>query len=211
MHKARIHFPALVVAMAFLFFSCQNEGNGAQAANTAASSQSAATTGLQVVFIDSDSLQRGYTELAAELARLEENINKAQENLSREGNALQQELTNLQNRAQQGLLSPNQIQSEQQRMARKEQEILQRREVALGSIQQEQLELQTRFTEKVRVILEALQEENGYDFILNQGPGSDLLITNPAYDITNIVLERLNAAENSDSPASTQADSTATE
>ena len=46
---------------------------------------------------------------------------------------------------------------------------------------------------KARARLEELQAENGYDFILNQGQNSAVLITNDAYDITPLVLERLNA------------------
>jgi len=190
MRKARIHFSAVLVFFAVTFFSCQNQG----VATTSTPTNSGTTnTGLSIVFIQSDSLQTGYEALAKELERLQDNATKAEENINREANALQREVAQLQNKAQQGLLSPNQIQSEQQRIARKEQEILQKREVALTSIQQEQFTLQARFTEEVREILDELQEENGYDYILNQGVGSGVLTTNPAYDITELVLERLNA------------------
>jgi len=189
MRKASIHFSAVLVFFAMTFFGCQNQG--APIATT--TPNGTANSELSVVFIQSDSLQTGYEALAKELERLQENATKAEENINREANALQREVAQLQNKAQQGLLSPNQIQSEQQRIARKDQEILQKREVALTSIQQEQFTLQARFTEEVREILEALKEENGYDYILNQGGGSGVLVTNPAYDITELVLERLNA------------------
>lgn len=183
-----------------IFVSLLLSGCGQKVADNATPSidgeaSTSSNSGMHIVHIKSDSLQTGYTALAVELARLEENINKAQENLTKEGNALQREVQTLQNKAQQGLLSPNQIQSEQQRIARKEQDILQRREVAMGSIQQEQMELQNRFAEKVREILTKLKEEKGYDYILNQGPGTAVLIADDAHDITSLVLERLNAAE----------------
>jgi len=40
-----------------------------------------------------------------------------------------------------------------------------------------------------------MQEENGYDFILNEGGGGGLLMANDAFDITEDVLKRLNAEE----------------
>jgi Skp family chaperone for outer membrane proteins len=141
----------------------------------------------------SDSLQTGYTALAIELARLEDNFTKAQENLGKEGAALQQEVAGLQNRAQQGLLSPKQIQDEQQRIGRKEQAIRQKQEIAMGSIQQEQLLLQEKFAAQVRSVLEDLKAENGYDYVLNQSAGSGVLVADPKHDITPLVLERLNA------------------
>lgn len=141
----------------------------------------------------SDSLQTGYVALAKELERLEENFNMAQDNLGKEGAALQREVTGLQNRAQQGLLSPKQIQDEQQRIGRKEQELRQKQEIAMGSIQQEQLVLQEKFATQVRSILEDLKAENGYDYVLNQSAGSGVLIADPKHDITALVLERLNA------------------
>lgn len=171
--------------------ACNNNGTTSTATEN---NTTEGRSGLHIVHVKSDSLQTGYTALAKELARLEENITKAQENLAKEGNALQAEINRLQNKAQQGLLSPNQIQSEQQRIARKEQDIMQKREIAMASIQQEQIALQTKFAERVKAILEELQAEKGYDYILNQGAGSGVLITNDTYDITDLVLQRLNAA-----------------
>lgn len=177
--------------MAVLFFGCESAGT--PAAPTATSATEAAQAGPFIVHIMSDSLQTGYVALAKELERLEENFNMAQDNLGKEGAALQREVTGLQNRAQQGLLSPKQIQDEQQRIGRKEQELRQKQEIAMGSIQQEQLVLQEKFATQVRSILEDLKAENGYDYVLNQSAGSGVLIADPKHDITALVLERLNA------------------
>ncbi|PHI21024.1 hypothetical protein CEQ90_04895 [Lewinellaceae bacterium SD302] len=196
---ANIHFmfkfsySLVFILTAFLLSGCN--GNNAPASGSSDNTaQSSVAQGLNIVHVKSDSLRTGYLALAREFDRLEENLAKAQENLTADGNALQREVATLQNKAQQGLLSPNQIQAEQQRVARKEQEILQRREIALGSIQKEELELQTKFSEKVQEILQALKEEKGYDYILNQGPGTGVLISDDSHDITQLVLDRLNAA-----------------
>lgn len=190
MRKASTHFILPLVILTALFFGCET---GNQTATSATTTAGPVTAGLSIVHIMSDSLQTGYLALAKELARLEDNFTKAQDNLGKEGAALQKEISGLQNRAQQGLLSPNQIQEEQQRIARKEQAIRQRQEVAMGSIQQEQLVLQEKFASQVRTILEELKTENGYDYVLNQSAGSGVLVTNPEFDITPLVLERLNA------------------
>lgn len=190
MRKTTLLHTIMLSSVAIFFFACEQPATTSTAPN---GENTAPASGLNIAHIQSDSLQTGYTALATELARLEENFNKAQENLSKEANALQREVSSLQTKMQQGLLSPNQIQSEQQRLGRKEQEIMQRRDVAMGSIQEEQMQLQAAFTARVKEVLEVIKVEKGYDYILNLGAGTGILVANPSLDITPLVLERLNA------------------
>ena len=185
---------AALVSATMLFTSCQPQENTATT-STEPTSSSAKTGALNLVFIRLDSLQNGYTALAAELDRLETNLGEAQKNLEKKAKSLENEVRKFQNQAQQGLLTPNKIQSEQQRLGRKEQEIMQQRDIALGSIQEDQMRLQAEFGEKVKNILEELRDENGYDMIFNEGGGSGLIMGADALDITPLVLERLNASE----------------
>ena len=189
---SRIPLALLLVAVSALFFSCQEQTAPAGTSPIAADAPTAG--GLSIVYIETDSLQTGYTVVADELARLEENFNQAQANHQKRVEDLQREVGRLQNQVQQGLLAPNKIQAEQQRIGRKEQEIMQQRDIALGSIQEDQIALQQQFSERLKAVLEELQAENGYDYIMNKGAGSGVLITNDAYDITPLVLERLNVA-----------------
>jgi Skp family chaperone for outer membrane proteins len=185
----------LLVATALVFFSCESQeaASGTETSTTASATTSG--SGPSIVYVRLDSLQVGYNDLATELARLEGNVQKAQDNIQGEMASLQREVQQLQNQAQQGLLTPNKIQSEQQRIGQKEQRIMQQREVAMASIQEDQMRLQQQFGERLKAILETMKEENGYDFILNEGGGGGLLMANDAFDITDDVLVRLNAEE----------------
>ena len=178
-----------------LLLGCNNgaqTGGDAGATTSGSSPSTPPAGGLNIVFVKVDSLQAGYTLVADELGRLEENYTQAEQNHQKRVGDFQKEVQRLQNQMQQGLLAPNKVQAEQQRMAGREQEIVQQRDMALASIQEDQLRIQQQFSERVKDVLEQLQTENGYDFILNQGQNSAVLITNDAYDITNLVLERLN-------------------
>ncbi len=190
MRKTTVLRTIILGSLAIFFFACEQPASSSTATKE---ENTAPASGLKIAHIQSDSLQTGYTALATELARLEENFSKAQENLSKEANALQREVISLQTKMQQGLLSPNQIQAEQQRLERKEQEIMQRRDVAMGSIQEEQMQLQAAFTTRVKEVLETIKVEKGYDYIVNLGAGTGILVANPSLDITPLVLERLNA------------------
>lgn len=149
---------------------------------------------MNVVFVRIDSLQAGYGELASELARLETNYAEAQKNHEGRVGSFRNEVQTLQNQAQQGLLTPKKMQSEQERLARKEQQIQQQLEIALNAIQQDQIVLQNQFGVRVKEILEEMMDENGYDYILNEGGGSGVLLGNDKHDITPAVLEKLNAS-----------------
>ena len=197
---ARILPAGALVLLGLTFFGCEKSEPSATPGAPREEVRAPGTSGLSIVFVKVDSLQAGYTAVASELERLEENFLKAQENHAKRVQALETEVKGLQNQMQQGLLAPNKIQAEQQRIARKEQEILQQRDVAITSIQEDQMRIQQNFSERVKAVLEELQAENGYDFILNQGQNSAVLITNDAYDITDLVLARLNAAPDGDEP-----------
>lgn len=201
--QTRIFPSFLLVAAALTFFGCQPKAETADTTSTTTNSAASSAAGLKIVYVRLDSLQTGYTALAAELARLEDNVEKAQNNIQGQLAALQREAQQMQNKIQQGLMTPNSIQAEQQRFARKEQEIQQQRDLALNSIQEDQMRLQQQFGDRVKNILETIRAENGYDFILNEGGGSGLLLGNDAYDITNMVLDRLNAEEASPMQADT--------
>lgn len=185
----------LLVATALIFFSCQPKGETASTSDGETTSETAASSGLNIVYVRLDSLQSGYAELASELERLQENVQKADENIQGRMSALQKEAQRMQNKVQQGLMTPKNIQAEQQRLGRKEQEIMQQRDLALASIQEDQMRLQQQFGERLKEILENLQEEKGYDYIFNEGGAGGLLMAKDAFDITDEVLGRLNAAD----------------
>ena len=63
-------------------------------------------------------------------------------------------------------------------------------------LMQETQELQLELEQKLQEILDGLQAERNYDYILNYGPGTGVLMVNDSLDITNIVLERLNRQQN---------------
>ena len=186
----RILTAAGMVALLALFFACQDTSSSTGNTSPVAGVDAA---GPSIVYVRVDSLQTGYTAVAEELERLEGNLGEAEANHNKRVQDLAAEVQRLQNQVQQGLLAPNRVQSEQQRIARREQEIMQQRDMSLQSIQSDQMRLQQQFTDALRGVLDDIQEERQYDYILNRGIGSPVLIGKDEYDITDEVLLRLNA------------------
>ncbi|MFT4686343.1 MAG: Skp family chaperone for outer membrane protein [Bdellovibrionota bacterium] len=182
---------SFVLLIALTFIGCQAQEKNA----TSTTSSSAAESSPKIVFVRLDSLQNGYTELATELERLQGNAQAADQNIQKQMAGLQSEMELIQNKIQRGEMTPKMIQNEQQRLGGKEQQIMQQRDIALASIQEDQMKLQQQFGERVKNILEEIQKEKGYDYILNEGGGGGVLVARDSYDITPEVLKRLNALE----------------
>lgn len=181
----------LPLALPLFLLACEQQTNDDVVAKTPAAA--AVADQPKIVFVRLDSLQNGYTELTAELERLQDNAQAADENIQKKLAGLQREASRLQNKIQRGEMTPKMIQTEEQRFQRKQQEIAQQRDVALAAIQEDQLRLNQQFGERVREILAEIQEERGYDYILNEGGGSGVLLGRDEYDITADVLAKLNA------------------
>jgi Skp family chaperone for outer membrane proteins len=182
---------SFVLLIALTFIGCQAQEKNA----TSTTSSSAAESSPKIVFVRLDSLQNGYTELATELERLQGNAQAADQNIQKQMAGLQSEMELIQNKIQRGEMTQKMIQNEQQRLGGKEQQIMQQRDIALASIQEDQMKLQQQFGERVKNILEEIQKEKGYDYILNEGGGGGVLVARDSYDITPEVLKRLNALE----------------
>lgn len=190
----RFRFPLLGVAglIAGLFFlnACQQSAPQGTAAGGPAEKSSPS-----VVFIYADTILAKYDvfqEKGAELAQREqEETAKLQE----KGRAIEQEVRAIQNKVQQGLLAPNQIAREEQRIGQKQQELMMEREKITQELMQASQILNQELQVKLTKILEDLQAERGYDFILSYGPGTAVLMVNDELDITEDVLARLNTQQ----------------
>ncbi|MEM6398085.1 MAG: OmpH family outer membrane protein [Bacteroidota bacterium] len=192
-----ILFSILAIILSSAVSSCQNNGDasGNEASTTGENAvetvSSTPKSGLNIVFIDGDSLQNGYAALKQEFERLEENLRAAEANHQGRVRSLQNEFESLQNQIQRGELSQNRIAQEEQRLQRRQQEILQQQQLSASAIQQEQMDINAQFSDEVETILESLKAENGYDFVFSKGIG--LLMADDAYDVTALVLDRLNS------------------
>eukprot|EP00903_Cladosiphon_okamuranus_P000452 g450.t1 len=89
-------------------------------------------------------------------------------------------------------MSPKQMGIEQERLAGREQGLMQEAERTRQELQLEQLRLQAELEENLLKVLEEIQDEMNYDYILSKAPGSGLLMVNDANDITAEVVKRIN-------------------
>lgn len=173
--------------------ACQQKAatpeTGAATATTPAAAN--AGGGTKIVFVYADTLLSKYEDFSAKQAELEKRQQQAESRIQSRMKALESEVMAIQGKVQE--MAPNQLAAEQERIGRKEQEIVKERDRLGQSLLEETQRLNKELEEKVNAVLKAVQQEFGYDFILSYGPGTGVLMVNDSLDITDEVVKRLNA------------------
>lgn len=180
---------ALLVATAFLTSNCNQNQGGTQSA------AQAKETGPKIVFVNADTLLANYEYMNQKQEEFGQREAKADADLKARGRALEKEFMAAQEKIQKGLLAPNQIAVEEQRLGQKQQALAAEQERLTRELMAEGQKLQEELNKTIKSLLADIQKEKGYDYILSYGPGTGVLMVNDSLDITQMVLERLNKKE----------------
>lgn len=186
-----IRFLFSIITLSFFILaglsSCQGDTSTASTAtNTTVTAKST------IVFIRLDSISNQYTAFKAKLDELEVTKKTAEKTHGNRVAAFQKDLANLQRRAQSGQMAPKQIGQEQERLAGREQTLMQDAQRISQELELEQYKLLGEFEENLKNVLDEIQAEMNYDYILSYGAGTGVLIANEAHNITNEVAKRVN-------------------
>ncbi len=180
-----------IAAMVALVFAGLTSCNQTPAASDAGATAGTSTKG-NIVFIRLDSITVQYAALKAKLDVLEEKAAVAEKAQNDRVAAFQNDLANLQRRAQSGQMAPKQIGQEQERLAGREQTLMQDAQRVRQELELEQYQLMGEYEENLKNVLEEVQTEFGYDYILSYGTGTGVLMVNDVNDITPEVAKRIN-------------------
>jgi len=181
----------LIIAVVYLFTQLGASSAGGQE-SPGDSAESAAKT-LDIVYLNVDTLLQNYTEFREKQESLAQRQQEASQRINQRMQALEKEFRQLQGKVQQGLLAPNQIAAEEQRMAQKQQELLAEQERVAQELGAEQQQLSGLFRDRLITLMDSLRDVRGYDYILQYGQGSGVLGARDSFDITSDVLDILNA------------------
>lgn len=180
-----------IAAMAVLVMaglsSCQQASSESAGGATASS-----TAKNNIVFIRLDSITVQYADLKAKLDVLEEKAAVAEKAQNDRVAVFQKDVANLQRRAQSGQMAPKQIGQEQERLAGREQTLMQDAQRVRQELEGEQYQLMGEYEQNLKKVLEEVQAEFGYDYILSYGAGTGVLMVDDKNDITDEVAKRVN-------------------
>jgi len=147
--------------------------------------------GAKIAFVNSDSINSGYryladkkVELVAEEQKVREALNKKMTYAAGREKAIQ---------ANAASLTPAEQQAAQQELMRLAEDYQKTEEKLFGELQRKEMDYQKQLYDNVNVFLKSYTKENQIDFVFSYVPGAQLLYGSEEYDITQDVVNGINA------------------
>ncbi len=180
----------LALAVINLYFKVYDKksANGMTTAASNASSQGPLT----LAYINADSVLENFTQFRKEKDALDKKQLDIDTKLGSRGRALENEVATIQQKIQSGLLTPKEIQEQEQRLGGRQQALMAERDKLAKEIMEEGSGINDRLQKVLIASLEKIKKERGYHYILSYVKGGQILLGNPADDITVEVLKILN-------------------
>ena len=192
----------LALAVGNLYFKVYDKSSGS--ADTTSSTNANDAGSLRLVYVNADSILENFTQFRKEKDALDRKQLDIDNKLGTRGRALENEVASIQQKIQGGLLTPKEIQEQEQRLGARQQSLVAERDKLAKEIMDEGNAINDRLQKDLMGTLEQIKKEKGYQYILSYVKGGQILIGNPADDITNEVLKRLNSKGSSNTaPADT--------
>ncbi|MFZ4427173.1 MAG: OmpH family outer membrane protein [Saprospiraceae bacterium] len=184
---------AVLFVVTGYLLSAHLKEKGGQAPTTSKVKTEQGSSGVpNIVYVNSDSLLKNFNDYQAKVKELDKKGQDAEAALVSRSKSLERDFLQTQQKVQQGLLTPNQVQQEEQRLMLKQQSLAAEQEKVGKQLMEERQKILEVLEKQIKDILTELRGEKGYDFILSYGPGTGVLMVNDALDVTGAVLEKLN-------------------
>ena len=149
--------------------------------------------GIKIAYVEYDSLMAKYLlaiDIHKEMMRKETNINNT---IEQKANSLQEEQAEFTRKYQNNVFATaERAQEEYERLARKEQEILQLQQTLVTEYENELQMYHRQLRDSVNNYIIEYNNAKGYDYILTK-VGDNILYANEALDITQEVVDGLNS------------------
>jgi len=180
----------LLAAVAWLFIDrYTGKGNsGAPAVSASGSSEASGGT----VYVNIDTLLNNYSAFQDRQKEITAREKEEDEKLRGRGKALEREIMALQQKAQAGTMTPKDLQREEERLARKQQEFLADQESITRRLMEESSRINDELQKEIIHVIKELKTDGSYHLVFSYGTGSPLLAADEKLDITQAVLQKLN-------------------
>ena len=183
------------LALAFVlgFTQCANNTNNAT--NQAAQASGVAgTSAMKIAYVEIDSLLTKYNfwnDLNEQMIKKEENIRTT---LNEKGRKLEKEAQEFQRKIENnGFTSRERAEQEQARLLKQQQELQDLQQKLTEELAAENQKNSLQLRDSINSFLKVYNQDKGYDLILSNAGFDNLLYANPAFNITNEIVEGLNA------------------
>jgi outer membrane protein len=182
---------AAVITLFVLFFTKPKRCNTSMA-EVKGEKTTLAKSGV-IAYVDLDSLETHYTLFKEKKAELENRQKSFESTLTQKASAFQAELYELQQRA--AMMTQAEGEAAQQRMYKKQAEIEEMRDRMANQFMDEQTAFNEQLQNKLDSFVATYNADGRYKFILSYKRGGNILYKSEAYNITEDVINGMNAQE----------------
>ena len=185
----------MALAIVLGFTQCANNNNNAAAPSAPAGA--AGSSNMKIAYVEIDSLLTKYNfwnDLNEQMIKKEENIRTT---LNEKGRKLEKEAQEFQRKYENnGFINPERAQQEYQRIQKQQQELAELQQKLAEELAAENQKNSLQMRDSINSFLKVYNQTKGYDLIISNTGFDNLLYANPAYNITNEIIEGLNARYN---------------
>ena len=182
----------LALATVLVFTQCA--GNNNAATTSAPAAGAAGSSNMKIAYVEIDSLLTKYNfwnDLSEQMLKKEENIRTT---LNEKGKKLEAEAREFERKINNnGFVSRERAEQEQARLMKQQQELQELQQKLTNELAAENQKNSLELRDSINSFLKVYNQTKGYDLIISNTAFDNLLYGNPAYNITNEIVEGLNA------------------
>ncbi|MCU0327154.1 MAG: OmpH family outer membrane protein [Spirosomaceae bacterium] len=177
----------VILMAAFAAWSCKNEGSTATTSTTTGAKQAS-----RIVYVNTDTLLNQYDYYKDVVKEFQQKRFQLENELANKAKSFQNEVAFFQNKAQQGGMTQEQLQTTQMQLQQKEQNIMAYRDKAGQDLVAQEAKKTDELLTKIQDYLKKYNSDNKYDMVIGYSKGGGVLYAKEDMDITKQVLEGLN-------------------
>ena len=185
----------LALAIGLMFAQCA--GNNNASTTSAPVAGATGSSNMKIAFVEIDSLLTKYNfwnDLSEQMLKKEEN---SRTTLNEKGKKLEAEVREFERKIQNnGYASRERAEQEQARLMKQQQELQELQQKLANDLAAENQKNSLELRDSINSFLNEYNKTKGYDLIISNTAFDNLLYGNPAYNITNELVEGLNARYN---------------
>ena len=185
----------LALAIGLMFAQCA--GNNNASTTSAPVAGATGSSNMKIAFVEIDSLLTKYNfwnDLSEQMLKKEEN---SRTTLNEKGKKLEAEVREFERKIQNnGYASRERAEQEQARLMKQQQELQELQQKLANDLAAEKQKNSLDLRDSINSFLNEYNKTKGYDLIISNTAFDNLLYGNPAYNITNEIVEGLNARYN---------------
>ena len=185
----------LALAIVLGFTQCANNNNNAAAPSAPAGV--AGSSNMKIAYVEIDSLLTKYNfckDVNEQMIKKEENIRTT---LNEKAKKLEGEMREFERKIQNnGFATRERAEQEQARLLKQQQELQQLQQKLAEELAMENQKNNLEMRDSINSFLKVYNQTKGYDLIISNAGLDNLLYANPAFNITNEIVEGLNARYN---------------